>query len=219
VQPPPGAPLTPVWVAVDGVLVARAGFGDPLRADAATTLAALRARGWRLALLSGDHPDIVRAVGLRLGFAEADVEGGASPERKRQVVEAATARGPVVMVGDGVNDAAAIACASVGIGMRGGAEACLAVADVYLARPDLSALAELIAGSERTLAVIRRNIGWSLLYNIAGAALAMSGRLDPLLAAILMPASSLTVVLASWRGRTFDAAAAGAGAATLRGTP
>ncbi len=200
-------PLTPVWVAVDGVRVARAGFGDPLRADAPAARAALRARGWKLALLSGDHADVVRDVGTRLGFAPGDVEGGATPERKLAVIEAAAGRGPVVMVGDGVNDAAAIARATVGIGVRGGAEACLAAADVFLARPGLGPLTRLVEGSERTLGVIRRNIVFSLLYNVAGAALAMSGRIDPLLAAILMPASSLTVVLASWRGRTFDAPA------------
>jgi Cu2+-exporting ATPase len=115
------------------------------------------------------------------------------------------------MVGDGINDAAAIARATVGIGVRGGAEACLAAADVFLARDGLGQVVRLVAGNERTLRVIRRNIAFSLLYNLAGAALAMSGRIDPLLAAILMPASSLTVVLASWRGRTFDAREAAPG--------
>jgi len=202
-----GEPLTPVWVAVDGALVARAGFGDPIRPDARAALDALRARGWHLSLLSGDHPGVVRHVARRLGFAASDTEGGATPEGKLRVIEDAAARGPVVMVGDGVNDAAAIARATVGIGVRGGAEACLAAADVFLARPGLAPLTRLVEGSERTLGVIRRNILFSLLYNVAGAALAMSGRIDPLLAAILMPASSLTVVLASWHGRTFDAPA------------
>ena len=94
------------------------------------------------------------------------------------------------MVGDGVNDAAAMARATVGVGVHGGAEASLAVADVYLSRPGLSALDELMEGSERTLRVIRRNIAFSLVYNLAGAALAMGGWINPLIAAILMPASS-----------------------------
>ncbi len=108
------------------------------------------------------------------------------------------------MVGDGVNDAAAIARADVGIGVRGGAEACLAAADVFLARQGLDPLVALFAGARRTLAVIRRNIAFSILYNVAGASLAITGHMHPLLAAVLMPASSLTVVLASWRSRTFE---------------
>jgi len=85
----------------------------------------------------------------------------------------------------------------------GGAEACLASADVYLTRPGLAALVELTDGARRTLRVIKRNVAFSLAYNVVGVSLAMSGRLTPLAAALLMPASSLTVVLASWRSRTF----------------
>ena len=148
----PGEPLSPVWVAVEGALVARAGFGDPVPLRCRVALDALRARGWQLALLSGDHADIVRHVGAQLGFAAADIEGGATPERKRVVIETAAAHGPVVMVGDGVNDAAAIARASVGIGVRGGAEARLAAADVFLARPGLGVLVELTGGAAHACA-------------------------------------------------------------------
>jgi P-type Cu2+ transporter len=120
------------------------------------------------------------------------------------VVEQALATGPVVMVGDGVNDAAAIARATVGVGVHGGAEASLAAADVYLARPGLAPLAELVQGAGRTLRVIRRNIAVSLAYNVVGASLAMTGIMDPLIAAVVMPVSSLTVVLVAWRSRTFE---------------
>jgi Cu2+-exporting ATPase len=208
-DPVPEAPedprRTPVVVAVDGQVVARAGFADPLREDAADSLADLRERGWSLRLLSGDHPAVVAEVGARLGFEPGDCEGGASPEDKLRLVDRLEReQGPIVMVGDGVNDAAAMARASVGVGMRGGAEACLAVADVFLARPGLASLVALDEGARRTLAVIRRNIAFSLVYNVAGAGLAVAGVIDPLIAAILMPASSLTVVLASWHGRTFQ---------------
>jgi Cu2+-exporting ATPase len=107
------------------------------------------------------------------------------------------------LVGEGVNDAAAFAAASVGIGVHGGAEACLSTADIYLARPGLAPLVELVRGAERTMRVIKRNFAFSLAYNAAGAALAMTGSINPLVAAVLMPASSLTVVLSSWRARTF----------------
>jgi Cu2+-exporting ATPase len=108
------------------------------------------------------------------------------------------------MVGDGVNDAAAITAATVGVGVHGGAEACLSVADVFLSRPGLGSLVTLVDGAARTLRVIRRNVAFSLAYNVVAATLAVTGVINPLVAAILMPASSLTVILASWLSRTFE---------------
>jgi Cu2+-exporting ATPase len=196
--------LTPVLVAVDGAIVAAAGLGDPVRPGARHAVAQLRARGWRVGILSGDDPAVVAAVGRELDIAPEDCVGGASPEEKQHVVQRDSARTPVVMVGDGVNDAAAIAAAAVGVGVHGGAEACLATADIYLTTPGLDSLVRLTDGAARTMRVIRRNIAFSLVYNVIGATLAMTGVLDPLIAAILMPLSSLTVVLASWRGHTFQ---------------
>lgn len=204
----PDVELTPVLVAVDGEVVAAAGFGDPLRSDAAESVSRLRSDGWRVRLLSGDSPAVVTAAGRRLGLPPEDCLGGALPEDKLHVVRTAARSGTVVMVGDGVNDAAAIAAASVGIGVHGGAEASMATADVYLATPGLGALVRLMDGAARTMHVIRRNIVFSLSYNLVAAALAMAGLLHPLWAAILMPASSLTVVIASWRGTTFLPASA-----------
>lgn len=195
---------TPVFVAVNGQMIASAALGDPVRLDSASSIRALRSRGWRLAILSGDAADVVATVGKAVGIAPEDAVGGATPEDKLAAVERLARGGDtVVMVGDGVNDAAAIAAASVGVGVHGGAEACLASADVYLTKPGLAPLVQLVEGAARTMWVIRRNIGFSLVYNVIGAALAMTGMLTPLIAAILMPASSLTVVLASWRSRTF----------------
>jgi Cu2+-exporting ATPase len=154
-------------------------------------------------MLSGDAPDVVAAVGQALHFAPDQLVASATPEDKLRFVEQLKRTGPVVMVGDGVNDAAAIAAASVGIGVHGGAEACLATADIFLARPGLSALVELTQGATRTMHVIKRNIACSLAYNLLGAGLAAAGLLSPLIAAILMPASSITVVLGSWYSFTF----------------
>jgi Cu2+-exporting ATPase len=196
--------LTPVLVAVNGEVVARAGLGDTLRPDAKATLARLRAQGWTTRLLSGDAPEVVAVIGAELGFAPGACRGGASPEDKLAEVDALARLGRVVMVGDGVNDAAAIARATVGVGVKGGAEACLAAADVFLARPGLASLVDLTEGAARTLRVIRLGIGISILYNVAGVALAYFGMINPLVAAIMMPVSSLTVVLIAWRGRTFE---------------
>ncbi|MEO8619824.1 MAG: heavy metal translocating P-type ATPase metal-binding domain-containing protein [bacterium] len=205
--------LTPVFVAVDGQVVAAAGLGDKVRDDARTSLDAVRSRGWRTTMLSGDDAAVAAAVGARLGFAPPDAIGGATPEQKLAFIhdlrasvtaQSRATRGAIVMVGDGVNDAAAIAAADVGIGVHGGAEASLATAAVHLATPGLEPLVRLVDGAGRTMRVIHRNIALSLAYNLLGATLAMTGMISPLIAAIMMPASSLTVVLGSWLGKTFE---------------
>ncbi len=195
--------LTPVVVALDGAVVACAGFGDRLRGEAASCVAALRSLGWRVGILSGDDPRAVAAVGAALGLATGDCRGGVSPEQKLEAVADAGAGGTVVLAGDGVNDAAALGAAGVGIAVHGGAEAALAAADVFSARPGLQPLVDLLDGASRVMRVIHRNLAFSLVYNIAGATLAMAGLIDPLVAAVLMPASSLTVIIASYRARIF----------------
>ncbi|MFV2073228.1 MAG: heavy metal translocating P-type ATPase [Thermoanaerobaculales bacterium] len=199
-----GEGLSPVVVAVDGKVIAVAGIGDPLRPDTAAALDAIRNRGWQVEILSGDHPDVVRSI-----LRDVDVElsagrGGASPEDKLEVVREAAETGSVVMVGDGVNDAAALAAATVGIGVHGGAEAALAAADVYLGRPGLAPVVDLLRGARRTFGVIRRNLVLSLTYNVVAVSFAMTGHMSPLLAAVLMPLSSMTVVLSSYKARTFE---------------
>lgn len=185
---------TPVLVALAGEVIGVAGFGDPLRADTLDAIAALKSLGFRVGILSGDHPAVVSRVGELLGLDPADVHGGLSPEQKLAYVEKAIGTGEVVMVGDGVNDAAALSAASVGISVHGGAEASLAAADVFLSRPGLLPVVECIEGARATLGVVRRNLIFSVGYNLLGAALAMAGLMGPLLAALLMPFSSGTVV-------------------------
>ncbi|MBL8878960.1 MAG: heavy metal translocating P-type ATPase [Phycisphaerales bacterium] len=195
--------LAPVLVAVDGEIVAAAGVGDALRDDSRGALDWLRSRGWGVELLSGDHADVVKRVAGDLGIAEQDARGGRLPEQKLEYVRSAQSAGDAVMVGDGVNDAAALAAAHVGIAVHGGAEASLAAADVYLNRPGLTPIVELIQASRRTFAAIRRTLAISLGYNLTGAALAMTGILNPLIAAILMPVSSFTVLAMALGVRTF----------------
>jgi Cu2+-exporting ATPase len=201
---------TPVFVAASRPdaaerveIVAVLALGDPLRPEARETVDELRALGYSVGILSGDHPDAVRRAAEQLGIDASDAVGGATPERKLAIVRDGVARGTVVMVGDGINDAAALGAASVGVGVHGGAEAGIAAADVFLTRPGIDALVSLIVGARRTLRVVHRNLFFSLLYNVLGSALAMAGVLNPVLAAIMMPASSLTVVTSSYRGRTF----------------
>jgi len=106
-------------------------------------------------------------------------------------------------VGDGTNDAAALSAADCGVAVQGGAEAILRAADAFLTEPGIGALVELMRGAQRTMAVVRRNFRVSIAYNAITATGAVMGWIHPLLAAALMPISSLTVVMLSYRSHTF----------------
>jgi P-type Cu2+ transporter len=196
---------TPIVIAVERTVVAVAGLADPIRSDARAALASLARLGWRIELLSGDDPRVVAIVGRELGIDPARCYGGMSPELKLARVEAARLRGPVAMVGDGVNDAAAIAAATCGIAVSGAAEIAIEAADVYLRSPSIEAIAATATGAVATLATIRRSLRISLAYNLTAGALAAFGVIHPLVAAVLMPASSLTVLASSLRSRAFRA--------------
>jgi Cu2+-exporting ATPase len=198
-----GDGLTPVVIAVDGAVRGVAGIGDPIREEAAAVVSHLRDSGWKVKILSGDHPEVAAAVGTSIGLERSDCLGAVLPEQKLEIVETATRRVVTVMVGDGVNDAAALTAASVGVAVHGGAEVALSVADVFLTRPGLEPLERLFDGARNTVRVIRRNFIFSLMYNVIGAGLAVAGWIHPLAAAILMPLSSLTVITHSYRARTF----------------
>ncbi|MEO6773668.1 MAG: heavy metal translocating P-type ATPase [Kofleriaceae bacterium] len=194
---------SPIAVAVDDRIVAVAGLADPIRADARTALAKLAGLGWQVEVLSGDDPRVVTIVGHQLGLDPARCHGAMTPELKLARVEAARARGPVAMVGDGVNDAAAIAAATCGIAVSGAVEIAIEAADVYLRSPSIEAIAVTAASAVATLATIRRGLRISLAYNLTAGTLAALGLIHPLLAALLMPASSLTVLASSLRSRAF----------------
>jgi Cu2+-exporting ATPase len=194
---------TPIVIAVDGTAVAVAGLADPIRTDAAAALARLRRLGWQIEVLSGDDARVVRRVGGELGVALEHCHGGVSPESKAACVVRARARGPVVMVGDGVNDAAAMAAATAGIAVSGAAEIAIETADVYLRSPSITAIAATAEGARATLATIRRNLRFSLAYNTLAGTLAVIGVVHPLIAAVLMPLSSLTVLGSSLRSTAF----------------
>lgn len=194
---------TPVVIAIDKRPVAVAGLRDPLRPDAHAALERLAAFGWRLELLSGDDPRVVARIGAELGLPAERCHGGAAPEAKAARVAEARRSGPVVMLGDGVNDAAAMAAATAGIAVSGAAEIAIDTADIYLKSPAIGDVAATVAGARATLATIRRNLRLSLVYNLTAGALAVSGIIHPLIAAAVMPLSSLTVLVSSLRSRAF----------------
>lgn len=195
--------LTPVAVAVDGRVRAVVGVGDALRPDAAALVARLRRENRRPILLSGDHPAVAARVGAALGLPPEDAIGGASPEAKRLRVATLAETGTVVMIGDGVNDAAAMQAAHVGVAVGGGAAASQVAADVFAVRPGLSPVVDLFDGSRGVVRTVRRGLGVSLLYNTAGALAAMAGLVTPLVAAVAMPVSSLAVVALALGQRSF----------------
>ncbi|MEN0110622.1 MAG: heavy metal translocating P-type ATPase [Planctomycetota bacterium] len=192
--------LTAVVAATGGHAVAVALLSDNVQADAADAVDWLSQRGWRLGVLSGDARGPVERVAGRLGIAEAAAE--VTPEGKLDAIRAATESndGTVVMIGDGVNDAAALAAADVGVAVHGGAEASLVAADVYLTEPGLGKVVELMRLARRTMRVARRNLVISLAYNTVAVALAAAGCVTPLVAAVLMPLSSASVLASAIGG-------------------
>jgi Cu2+-exporting ATPase len=196
---------TPIVVGDSGEARAVLALADTLRADARTTLERLGRLGYQFLVLSGDHPEVVQATARALGVALVGAEGGVSPERKLARIQALRRQyGRVIMVGDGVNDAAALAASNCGFSVHGGAEASLLAADVFATEAGLAPLARAVDGSRRTFATIRRGIAFSLAYNALGVTLALSGHITPLWAAILMPLSSLSVVSNAIKSRSFD---------------
>ncbi|MCP4099099.1 MAG: cadmium-translocating P-type ATPase [Planctomycetaceae bacterium] len=186
---------SPCWIAINGEVVGIAELRDSIRPEASDAINELKRRGWRVGILSGDHQDVVDRVATSLGIKAELALGGVTPEEKLATVK--RDEGTVVMVGDGVNDSAALAAATVGIAVKGSAEASLTAAPVYLAKKGLKPVLELLDLSKSTANVLRINLGVSLAYNVTFAALAFSGFINPLAAAILMPISSITVVAIS----------------------
>jgi Cu2+-exporting ATPase len=197
---------TPVALGVDGQCAAVLAFGDKLRDDSKAMLDGFRAAGHDVYLLSGDHREVVRAVAGELDLPPDATFGEVGPEDKRAFIEHLQhdQGAMVAMIGDGVNDAAALQAADVGIAVQGGSSPSLVAADVFLTREGLRPVATLLEGTRQVMRVIRRNLGLSLVYNIAGAALAMAGLVTPLVAAIAMPLSSLAVVTLSVTQRSFQ---------------
>jgi len=191
---------TPLLLAVDGALVGLVSLRDAVRPESRPVLDALRADGVkRIVLLTGDHPETAAAVAAELGIEEFRAQ--VLPEQKQDVVRTLRAEGyTVAMVGDGTNDAPALALADIGIAMGvGGTDVAVETADVALAGDDLASLLELRDLGRRTLGLIRQNYGLSIAVNAAGLAVSAAGVLSPVVAAILHNASSVAVVSNSSR--------------------
>ena len=191
-----------VEVSADGSILGWIALADDLKGSSRSAVAAARAAGLEPILASGDRAEVVNEVADRLGIERRLAE--VMPADKLTLVRDLSAEGRVVaMVGDGVNDAAALAAADLGLAMGSGTDVAIAAADITLVRDDLSAVVDAIRLSRRTLRTIRVNLFWAFGYNVAAIPLAMTGQLSPLVAGAAMGLSSVFVVSNSLRLRRF----------------
>ncbi|MBB4156398.1 heavy metal translocating P-type ATPase [Streptomyces cinereoruber] len=194
----PGA----VHVAWDGVARGTLTVADTVKDTSAEAVARLRALGLRPVLLTGDHRAVAEAVADEVGIDEVIAE--VLPEGKAEVIRRLQEEGrTVAMVGDGVNDAAALATADLGLAMGTGTDAAIEAGDLTLVRGDLRVAADAVRLSRRTLATIKGNLGWAFGYNVAALPLAAAGLLNPMIAGLAMAFSSVFVVTNSLRLRRF----------------
>jgi heavy metal translocating P-type ATPase len=195
---------TVVVVARDDQPVGAISVSTPLRGEARAAVDRLGSMGLATSILSGDSQPAVDTVAAALGIT--DARGALSPGGKVEALAGMGASGPVIMVGDGVNDAPALAAADVGCAIGSGSEAALATSDVALLGNDLRGVPDAVDAARSTYRIIVQNFGWAMGYNLSALPLAALGLLDPLVAAAAMGLSSIIVVLNSLRltrlGRT-----------------
>ncbi|MEO0035225.1 MAG: Nitrogen fixation protein FixI [Pseudomonadota bacterium] len=192
---PPGPE---VWLTRPGHPPVRFRFVDPPRADAAATLARLRQMGFGLELLSGDRPSVAGPLAAQLGID--DWRAGQTPAAKgTRLDELSRAGKRVLMVGDGINDAPALAAALVSIAPARGADIARAAADLVFQGGRLDAVAEAVGVARAARRLVAQNLAFALAYNLLAVPVAVSGQLTPLFAAIAMSASSLLVILNALR--------------------
>ncbi len=185
-------------------LLAVFGFADPLRDEAAGAVAALRRKGLRVALLTGDNQGAADAAGRALALD--DIHARVPPEGKAARVASLRESGPVAMVGDGVNDAPALAAADLGMAMATGTDVAMEAAGITLMRGDPMLVPAALDIARRTMRRIRSGLFWAFAYNVLGIPLAIAGLLSPVVAGAAMACSSVLVVcnallLSRWRPR------------------
>lgn len=198
------AGATAIWVAVDGTPAGIISLRDSIKDGSAAAVARLKHLGLRPILLTGDNAAVAAQVAAAVGIDGRDVYSGVLPEGKVEAVRKLQAGGATVaMAGDGVNDAAALAQADLGIAMGSGTDVAIEAADLTVMGNDLAQVAQAIELSRRTLATIKTNLFWAFFYNALGIPVAALGLLNPMIAGAAMAASSVLVVANSLRLRSF----------------
>ncbi|WP_223277666.1 cation-translocating P-type ATPase [Janibacter sp. YB324] len=195
-------PGTTVFVGWDGVARGALTVADEIRETSGDAIRALRAEGLQVWLLSGDNEHNATTIAAQVGIEPEHVVADVRPQDKHDVIAELQEQGRVVaMVGDGVNDAAAIVKADLGMAMGTGTDVAMESADIVLVHADLESVPRAITLSRETLQVIKQNLGWAFGYNILAIPLAMAGLLNPMIAGAAMALSSILVVLNSLRLR------------------
>jgi Cu+-exporting ATPase len=203
---------TTIYVALDGTLAALLAIADPIRPTSAAAIKALRAMNLHVIMVTGDNERTARAIARQAGLA--DVVAGVMPAGKVAEVARLKQQGrTVAMVGDGINDAPALAEADVGIAMGSGTDIALEASDITLMRPDLRGVAQAIALSRRTMRTMKQNLFWAFIYNVIGIPIAAGVLypafgllLSPVIAGAAMAFSSVSVVGNSLRLRSMRSA-------------
>ncbi|CAG2152144.1 putative copper-importing P-type ATPase A [Cupriavidus campinensis] len=218
-----GEGRTVSWLMADGRVAGLVAFGDALKPGAAQAIARLRAAGIRTVMLTGDNPGAAAQVARALGLDAFQAE--VLPEAKAARVTALKRDGAAVvaMVGDGINDAPALAAADVGIAMSTGTDVAMHAAGITLMRGDPALVADALAVSHRTVRKIRQNLFWAFIYNVIGIPLAAAGLLNPVVAGAAMAFSSVSVVgnallLRRWHPAGAGVARVAAGRSTDEGS-
>jgi Cu+-exporting ATPase len=192
-----------VALAIDGRFRGLSFVADEAKPSAADAIAELHSLGLDTVLLTGDNAQAAEVVAERLGITE--VRADVRPDGKVSVVTELQERGrAVAMVGDGINDAAALAGADLGIAMGSGTDAAMAASDITMVKSDPRQIPQAIRLSRRTLSLIKGNLFWAFAYNTAAIPIAALGLLDPMIAGAAMAFSSVFVILNSLRLLRFE---------------
>ena len=194
------AGLTVSVLAWDGVALAVFAVGDQLKEDAAHTVSELISLGITAWLVTGDSPEVAATVAQAVGIDSAHVVSAALPETKLQIIERLKSEGRcVLMIGDGINDAAALTASDLSMAMGTGTDTAISSADITLMNSGLASVIDALKLAKKTLKIIRLNMGWALVYNVIGIPIAALGLLQPIYAAAAMAMSSVFVVTNSLR--------------------
>ena len=186
-------------LALDGLAYGVFEVGDEIKPEGKAAVSSLQATGLNTWLVTGDAEIAAISMGIQAGIPIDHIFASATPEDKLNFITFLQEKGRVLMIGDGINDAAAIAQADLSIAMGSGTDTAIAAADITLIRPSLLAAIEAITISEKTVKTIKSNLGWAFFYNLVCIPVAASGNLSPMYAAAAMSLSSLFVVLNSLR--------------------